>query len=397
MKCQEFWGKISMFLNLQNNGSKKEYMELLQIVGSLSGLFSDANIPYLYYRAAENIFCKAFQAENLSRSDCSVDASKDNIGIGLKTFLNNNGRTYQKIAEFNKDRNLYINSKNIENIVLKVANMRNKRIESTMAIHGIHKIIYHCVAREENKFLIFEEEMDYIDTKSIDKVSLKGNSLTFKDSINEYNFNLSKSTLMKRFYTPENVLEVNVNILDNPFDLLQDFYYNNIINNIKQERKDTTQHVILPLYSPKYNKVMEKSGLNQWNASGRERAQDEVYIPVPMIIHKKNPYFFPLIDKSFNLILPNKKIISAKMCQNAKMELDGTIVDKGKGLMSNPNTDLGKWILRDILKIPVGQLVTMEDLYSIGIDSVEIRKIDEEYYKIDFKAIGSYEEFILEN
>ena len=79
------------------------------------------------------------------------------------------------------------------------------------------------------------------------------------------------------------------------------------------------------------------------------------------------------------------------------MELDGLIVDKGKGLMSNPNTDLGRWILRDILKIPSGQLVTMEDLYSIGIDSVEVRKLSDEYFEIDFKVIGSYEEFILDN
>ena len=38
------------------------------------------------------------------------------------------------------------------------------------------------------------------------------------------------------------------------------------------------------------------------------------------------------------------------MCQNATIELDSLIVDKGKGLMSNPNTELAKWILRDILK-----------------------------------------------
>ena len=82
------------------------------------------------------------------------------------------------------------------------------------------------------------------------------------------------------------------------------------------------------------------------------------------------------------------------MCQNSTIEIDGLIVDKGKGLMSNPNTQLGKWILRDILEIPYGQLVTMDDLYSIGIDSVEIRKISEDYFEIDFKSIGSFESFM---
>lgn len=386
-----------MFLTLQNDKNKDKYFELLQIVGGLSGLFSQSDVPYLYYRAAENIFCKAFEADNLSRSDCSADASKDNMGIGLKTFLNNNGRTYQKVAEFNKDRSSYMKNTKVSNVVLDIAKMRNKRIESTKIIHGIDNIIYHCVAREEERFLIFEERMDYIDTKSIQGVSLKGNSLIFQDSINEYNFNVSKSTLSKRFHTPINATIVDVKILENPFDLLQDVYYKNINNNFSDIQKGEIKRIILPLYSPKRNRVMDKSGLNQWNASGRQRNENEVYIPVPIHIHKKYPHFFPLVDKSFNLVLPNKKMISAKMCQTAKISLNGSMVNKGKGLMSNPNTELGKWILRDILKMPLGELVTMEDLYSIGIDSVEIRKISDEYFEIDFKSIGSYEEFKIEN
>ena len=90
-------GLNNMFLTLQNDDSRKKYFELLKTICSISRLFSDSNVPYLYYRVAENIFCKAFDADNLSRSDCSADARKDNIGIGLKTFLNNNGKTYQKI------------------------------------------------------------------------------------------------------------------------------------------------------------------------------------------------------------------------------------------------------------------------------------------------------------
>lgn len=40
-------------------------------------------------------------------------------------------------------------NKRIDDIVNDIANMRNKRIESTKIIHGIDNIIYHCVAREE--------------------------------------------------------------------------------------------------------------------------------------------------------------------------------------------------------------------------------------------------------
>lgn len=91
------------------------------------------NNPFLYYRAMENIFCKAFNADNLSRSDVSADAGKDGIGIGLKTFLQNNGSTFQKIAEFNKESYLFRTLTGLE-LIKKVSQMRNERIKSIMRI-----------------------------------------------------------------------------------------------------------------------------------------------------------------------------------------------------------------------------------------------------------------------
>lgn len=76
-----------MFFNNQNEIQRKEYEKFLKIAGCLSQLFSDSNIPYLYYRLAERVFCRAFVAEDLSRGDVSADAKKDRLGIGLKTFL----------------------------------------------------------------------------------------------------------------------------------------------------------------------------------------------------------------------------------------------------------------------------------------------------------------------
>lgn len=72
---------------------KKEldyYKKLLQILGSLTNLFSESKVPYLNYRVTENLYCKAFDAKNLSRADVSADASLGNIGIGIKTFVNSN-------------------------------------------------------------------------------------------------------------------------------------------------------------------------------------------------------------------------------------------------------------------------------------------------------------------
>ena len=379
---------LNMFIDKQSKKQNEEYTKLLNLVGSLSNLFSDSSVPYLYYRVAENVFCKAFEADNLSRSDCSIDARKNQEGLGLKTFLENNGKTFQKIAEFNKSRDVYRkHEKNPEQLMKIISELRNKRLSTTRALHNVDNMIYHCVTRLERKMYIYEQPMDLI---KVDKLKLKGagkNSVKFTDGINEYNFNISKSTLLKRFVT-KNPLEIKVNILDNPFDLLQKFMEENE-SILKPSGVSGLPSVFLPLYSMQGGKhVPQGSGLNGWNAGGRKRKEREVYIPVPIWIHEVFKGFFPGVDKPFNLHLPNKQVLNAKMCQTAKK---GT--KWGKAVMSNPNTALGEWLLDEVLKVKPGKLVTYRMLEEIGIDSVEITKIDDENYMIDFKDIGAYEEF----
>lgn len=53
--------------------------------------------------------------------------------------------------------------------------------------------------------------------------------------------------------------------------------------------------------------------------------------------------------------------------------------------MSNPNTALGKWLLDEVLKLNDGELVTYDLLEKIGVDSVEIVKMKEGIFSIDFK------------
>ncbi|MEA2012789.1 MAG: hypothetical protein U9O87_06875 [Verrucomicrobiota bacterium] len=65
-----------MFFLHQKQTQKDNYQKFLKIVGCLLNLFSDSKSPYLYYRIAEKIFCRAFEAEDLSRSDVSADAKK---------------------------------------------------------------------------------------------------------------------------------------------------------------------------------------------------------------------------------------------------------------------------------------------------------------------------------
>ena len=65
--------------------------------------------------------------------------------------------------------------------------------------------------------------------------------------------------------------------------------------------------------------------------------------------------------------------------------------------MSNPNSALGKWLLRDVLNLSECELLTYDKLQAIGLDTVVIYKTDNETYDIDFTRIGSYEKFLVEN
>jgi len=184
---------------------------------------------------------------------------------------------------------------------------------------------------------------------------------------------------MKRFETSSFVDEFKVEILKDPLEALYALksQKNSFVTSARI--KDT---VYLPLYG-RGRKVYTNSGLNQWNAKGRVRHPNEVYIPVPSEFHKYKSSFFPDKDIPFRLKLPNGSTIDAKLCQ-----------ENSKALMSNPNKTLGKWLLRDLFKLEEGEPVTTNMLNLYGVDSVRIDKISHFEYEINFAKIGSYEKFI---
>ncbi|WEA38578.1 restriction endonuclease PLD domain-containing protein [Lysinibacillus fusiformis] len=371
------------------NEQTATYSKMLRNTGSLSRLFSESESPYLVSRSVENIYCEAFDAENLGRSDCSADAKYKNVGIGLKTFLHGNGRTLQKVAEFNRLSNLY-RDKTTKELITTVAQLRNERIEFTKRAHEMDEIIYHCVTRLPNKILIFEEPMDLIDIKNIKSLKQSSNTITFEDGIHEYSFNITKSTLYKRFIMESPMFEIDVNILEHPYLALENLQQqmpmvetsSNIVGNKNGE------YVILPLFSDRGSErnVPERSGLNQWNAKGRPRDPNEIYIPIPKWIHNVFPGFFPARDISFNLQVPSGKFLDAKVCQ-----------DGSKALMTNPNKALGEWLLREVMDLNERELLTYEMLEGLDIDSVIVTKQGENTFKINFCEIGTYDNFKLEN
>ncbi|MDI9357884.1 MAG: hypothetical protein QM528_02925 [Phycisphaerales bacterium] len=365
--------------------NKGDYLKLLIAVSKLSGLFSDSSIPFINYRVAENIFCKSFKATNLSRSDTAFDANYKSIGIGLKTFTCATNNSIQKIAEFNALSGVLNNFKGKE-LAIKLSEFRNDRINLANRLYGINSSLYHIVARKEKELLLYETDYNLINITNINSVKSNKASLQFEDGSNFYSFNYSKSTLFRNFIVPQNAYNLKIEIIEDPYTLLLDLFTNkNFLPATKNQVKGVS-FVVLPLYGiqNKEKYVFKKSGLNQWNAGGRKRDLGEIYIPIPIEIHKNYKTFFPPRDTHFNLSIPTGEIFTAKVCQ-----------DNGKALMTDPNKALSDWLLRKILRLKEGVLLTIQKLDELGFDSVIITKTDDCNFKIDIMKTDSYEQFMV--
>ena len=240
--------------------------------------------------------------------------------------------------------------------------------------YNVSESQYHIIGRCSGVLRIFNAPYERINIEKIRNVKDKGASLSFEDDKNFYSFNRSKTVLMKRFAVPDIYRDVTVDILSDPLTLLEKLLTHQP-NEIYHTQTKGYDYVILPLYSTRQKgEVPEKSGLNQWNAKGRIRNANEVYIPIPLKIHHLFPDFFPKRDEPFVLELPDRSKLSAKICQ-----------ENGKALMSNPNSELGEWLLRKILKKKEGVLVTKLDLDKFGFDSIMVintHKTNEDGLKI---------------
>jgi hypothetical protein len=401
------------------------YKEALIAVGGLSRLFSESDLPFFHYRFVENLFVRATKGKNVSRQDAVFDAlvgENNGIAVGVKTFTirKKSSYSYEKVQEFTALAGKgQLGKMKDKELVQTIATERNRRIllESASFNADPDKSLYHCLIRREGEAVIHEEPYPIIalnkikpltpEGKTIPQFATKSSNIHFHDGLNYYRFSRAKNVLLKRFELSdgENWKPIPIKITE---DLFSHLFENVLGAAVTPEMKITglfdepeqvpgVDYVVLPLYSTKTVKkeVPEKSGLNQWNAAGRQRKFGEAYIPVPIDIHKFCTGFFP-IGKNFKLYLPNtKEAADASLCQSGN-----------KALMTNPNDELCKWIFKVIdpnfslsmyNKKPSRKPFTYGDLEMAGYDSVRVSKLNEperKGYEIQFEVIGGYEDFL---
>lgn len=400
----------------------------------MSRLYSDNSIAYVDSRFVERLFIRSTGAKDLSRMDKSFDALvHPDVGVGVKTFLLTSGRAKrEKVAEFPKyAREGEFLNLSPSQLASKVSEFRNKRVLSDaheLAI-TLQNSIYHCLVRTPKGAILHEEPYELIDIasleptdksgKALDKWPTKSPGLFFTDGKSNYSYSTSKNVLFKEFRISTKPSFVELPILDNVFENILTWFDVVKAQTVQiavssddgkellaieedQLLKPGLDYVVLPLYSTRRESkyVPEKSGINQWNASGRRRKFGETYIPIPSEIHHACPGFFPARDVGFDVQLPNgAKGVRSKVCQ-----------DGSKALMSDPNTTLGHWIMKvlrpSLSDADFERFATTKDkpfvygdLVAVGKDSVKVKKLrggKRVTYSLEFAPLDSYEVFLAE-
>lgn len=410
---------------LKHINDSKKYEYYLKAVGSLSGLFSDNPTPLINYRTAEKLFNMQSGAKDVGRQDGSFDSklqvsANQSVGVGVKTFTTNspNDSSTEKIAEFSKPA--FVKSLAVlagKELALAVGEFRNMRVTSDALQLGIDlsDSYYHCLVRVPGAVVLHEEPYELVDLDNLYPTDARGKAIKdwsadldghvyFGDGINLYTFHRGKNVLQKRFNLTKGFTSdpINIGILSNAFEKIAKVFgvisLEDIVSEVgsvpvSNQHNTAKERVVLPLYSPGKLVVHESSGINSWNAAGRPRKFGEAYIPIPALVHKLVPEFFPPKDQKFTIALPNGGVISAKVCQQGS-----------KALMSDPNTAICFWLYELIdgdiekakLRVETSTPYTYEDLVKIGKDAVAVSKSDTigVDYNLELVAIGEYESFI---
>lgn len=420
---------------------RKDYMRYLQIYGALTNLFTQKKgdlIPYLDSKYQETIYSRSFKSKIVDIGNTPHDVlsvfGDQRIGIGIKTWMSTKD-SYQKVMQLKK-LNPTIDVVRKSEEPLKVAKfiseIRNDRMKQDYVRLGLSEDsnIYHYITRDGGEFKIQESTYPLIDISNIKITGINPSSLLWSDGLKEYKYTYSDSQIHQKFSVNSSdtifLDKVPIEILDDPFM----FLLNAFEEYGRQLEKETVEYEVayLPLYSYSTKEVQEKSALNAWRAkskskgSGIPRPDREIYIPVPMEFHKKCPNFFTdnvldLIERRKQITNSNKSLPKEERVEVPSVRFTLTLPngnqipgiltqDLLKGLQSGGylpgdskvygQSELGNWLLNEVLKLEPGQQVTKGWLRSKGTDSIKIWRLkdNKENFYIDFAPIGSFEYFM---
>lgn len=420
------WGKF-------DKDQRNEYIKFLQVYGALTNLFRQKKgdlIPYLDSKFQETVFAKIFKSQNVDIGNTPHDVlckfGNERIGVGLKTWMGSKP-SFQKVMQLKRYQNEINQHRNdLHSLAFKISEIRNERIKSDYERLGLSedKNIYHYVTRDKGLFTINECAYPLIDIKNIKNLSETQSALSWSDGNKDYRYTYGDSQILQKFDTNKYKTLVldkfDVKIIEDPFDFLLKAYFD-----IVETSKPIEQNIVeayLPLYSYQTKEVEEKSGLNAWNGASKNKGSDtlrplnEVYIPIPIEFHRKNPNFFSkdvfkIIhqrelyknDKEkrpeirFHLILPNGKEIPALITgDNLKNFQSGSKTERDENGKLFGQNALGQWLLVDVLGLRDREPVNIEWLHKKETDSIRLWRDKDDYSKIniDFAPIGAFESFM---
>lgn len=424
---------------------RDSYILYLKSYASLSKLFiqkSGQLIPYLDSKFQESAYAKAFGSEVVDINNTPHDIlsifGQERIGIGIKTWMDSNA-SYQKVMQLKKYREELDTFTSDDDLIEFLSKLRNQKLESDHHRLGLNSNsnIYHYITRDIGSFSIFECPYLKSDLSNIrpEKGPKNSKAIYWTDGFNKFKYTKADSQIHKLF-DPNvkhnvNVKTLPIEILQDPFNFITDFYTDNFKNNflLKSESLDPNiEEVYLPLYSYRSGEVEDASGLNAWRAapknkgSFKERPLNEVYIPIPIDFHRKcSSFFCPDIMKvinerehlkslpkylkngkvkpevRFQIELPTGKVIPGlitadrmKQFQSGNItQLDDTGKISGQAL-------LGQWLLIDVLGLKRRQPVTRDWLEKKGSDSIRVWKTKGSYdkYFIDLAPVGAFDAFM---
>jgi len=423
---------------------QKSYVEFLKVYGALSNLFKQkqANlIPYLDSKFQETIYARVFKSKNVDTGNTPHDILSilegNKVGIGLKTWMKSTP-SYQKVMQIKRykdDINKLNKSGKEYELACEISFIKNERLLQDYHRLGLSKNsnIYHYITRDENKFTIQECSYPLIDLNNLKVSELSNTSLLWSDGLKDYKYTFADSQIYMKFDSNREdtliVQEFDIEIIDDPFDFLLKAY-SSLINEFNTSSKKQIEVAYLPLYSYRDKKVPLKAGLNAWNSASKTKGSDktrpdrEIYIQIPAEFHKKNPDFFTddiskiikkredkqkinkinkengITEKTpytedeevrFTIVLPNGSKIPGSLRQERLKAFQSGSKDKKYG-----QSDLGNWLLNEVLDLKVGEIVTCAWLEKKETDSLKIwhEDGDKETIYIDFAPIGSFEKYM---